>query len=47
MIRVDNPPSQARRERLARLAQYALHALLAAFFLFPLLFLRLDCLYFP
>lgn len=32
-------PSQARRERISRLAQYALHIVLAMFFLFPLVFL--------
>lgn len=37
-------PSQARRERAARLIQYALHALLVAFFLFPLLFLFVSAL---
>ena len=44
MNRVDNPPSQARRERVARLVQYALHALLAAFFVFPLLFLFVSAM---
>ena len=37
-------PSQARRERLARFGQYALHAALVAFFLFPLLFLFVSAL---
>ena len=37
-------PSQARRERLARLGQYALHALLATFFVFPLLFLFVSAM---
>ena len=37
-------PSQARRERLARIAQYTLHALLVAFFVFPLLFLFVSAM---
>lgn len=37
-------PSQARRERVARLTQYALHTLLVLFFLFPLLFLFVSSL---
>ena len=37
-------PSQARRERLARFGQYALHAVLVIFFLFPLLFLFVSAL---
>lgn len=34
-----NAPSQSRQDLLARLGQYALHIVLCAFFLFPLLFM--------
>ena len=37
-------PSQARRERIARVSQYALHIVLVIFFLFPLLFLFVSAL---
>ena len=39
MTTTKSQPSQARRERFARLGQYALHTVLVIFFLFPLLYL--------
>lgn len=37
-------PSQARRERFGKIAQYSLHALLVMFFLLPLLFMFVSAL---
>jgi multiple sugar transport system permease protein len=37
-------PSQSRRERFARVGQYAVHGVLVMFFLFPLLFLFVSAL---
>ena len=37
-------PSQTRRERLGKIAQYSLHALLVMFFLLPLLFMFVSAL---
>ena len=44
MTTTKSQPSQAHRERMARLSQYALHTVLVIFFLFPLLFLFVSAL---